>query len=37
MNGCTSVAGHFDGHGGGMVQYHEHRLMMEVQGFYKSH
>jgi hypothetical protein len=37
MNECTSVDGHFDNHGGAMVQYRVHRLMEEVQGFCKSH
>ena len=37
MNKCTSVAGHFDSHGGVTVQYCAHCLMKEVQGFHKSH
>jgi hypothetical protein len=35
-NNCTSVAGHFDSHGGATVQCEVHRLMEEVQGFHKS-
>ena len=37
MNECISVDGHFDNHGGAMVQYRAHRPMEEVQGFCKSH
>ena len=38
MNECTSVAGHFDSHGGAMVQFRAHRRPMEeVQDFHKSH
>ena len=33
----TSVAGHFDGHGGAPVQYGVHRLMQHDQGFTGSH
>jgi hypothetical protein len=36
VNECTSVAGHFDSHGGATVQYRTHRLMEEVQGFFKE-
>ena len=36
-NECTSVVGHFDGHGGATVRYCAHRPMEEVQDFYKSH
>jgi hypothetical protein len=37
MNESTPVAGHFDSHGGAMVQYRAHHPMMEVKGFHKSH
>ncbi len=33
----TNFAGHFDGRGGALVQYHAYRLMEEVQGFTRSH
>jgi len=36
-NKCTSVAGHFDGHGGAPVWYGAHRLMQHDQGFTGSH
>ena len=48
-NECTSIAGHFDGHGNAhfvghfdghhdaAVLYHAHRPMEGVHGFYKSH
>ncbi len=36
-NECTSVAGHFDGHGGVPVRYEAHRLMQHDQGFTGSH
>ena len=35
-NKCTSVAGHFDSHGGVMVRYHAHCPMEEVPGFHKA-
>ncbi len=36
-NECTSVAVHFDGHGGVPVQYEAHRWMQHDQGFTGSH
>ena len=36
-NECTSVAGHFDGHGGTPVQYGAHHPMQNDQGFTGSH
>jgi len=36
-NKCTSVAGHFDGHGGTPVPYGAHRPMQHDQGFTGSH
>ena len=36
-NKCTSVAGHFDGHGGAPVRYGAHLPMQHDQGFTKSH
>jgi hypothetical protein len=33
----THFPGHFDGHGGGLVQYHAHLPMEEIQGFTRSH
>jgi len=36
-NECTSVAGHFDGHGGAPVQYEGHHPMQHYQGFTGSH
>ena len=36
-NKCTSVVGHFDGHGGVPVPYGAHRLMQHDQGFIGSH
>jgi len=36
-NRCTSVAGHFDGHGGALVQYGAHLPMQHDQGFTGSH
>jgi hypothetical protein len=36
-NKCTSIAGHFDGHGGAPVQYGAHLLMQHDQGFTGSH
>jgi len=32
-NECTSVAGNFDGHGSGPMQYGAHRPMQHDQGF----
>jgi hypothetical protein len=32
-NKCTSSAGHFDGHGGALVQYEAHHPMQHVQGY----
>jgi hypothetical protein len=37
MNKCTSVIGHFGGHGGALGQYRQHRLMRHVQGYLGSH
>jgi hypothetical protein len=37
MNKCTSVDGHFDSHGGAMVQYRWHCLMQHVQGYTGSY
>ncbi len=37
MSKCTSSAGHFDGHGGALVQYKAHFLMQHVQGYTRSH
>jgi hypothetical protein len=34
---CSSVVGHFDGHGGPPVQYKAHRPMQHVQGYSESH
>jgi hypothetical protein len=34
---CSSVVGHFDGHGGLSVQYKVHRPMQHVQGYSRSH
>ena len=36
-NKCTSVAGHFDGHGGAPVPYGAYRTMQHDQGFTGSH
>jgi hypothetical protein len=36
-NKCTSAVGHFDGHGGALVQYEAHRPMQHDQGFTGSH
>ena len=36
-NKCTSVVGHFDGHGGAPVQYGAHLPMQNDQGFTGSH
>jgi hypothetical protein len=36
-NECTSVAGHFDSHGGAPVQYEVHCPMQHVQGYTGSH
>jgi hypothetical protein len=37
MKKCTNFAGHFDGRGGGLVQYSMHCSMEDVQGFGRSH
>jgi hypothetical protein len=34
---CTSVVGHFDGHGGAPGQYRQHRPMRHVQGYLGRH
>jgi hypothetical protein len=34
---CSSVIGHFDGHGSPPVQYKVHRPMQHVQGYSGSH
>jgi hypothetical protein len=34
---CSSIVGHFDGHGGPSVQYKAHRPMQHVQGYSGSH
>jgi hypothetical protein len=36
-NKCTSSDGRFDGHGGALEQYRQHRLMRHVQGYFGSH
>ncbi len=36
-NKCTSIAGHFDGHGGAPVRYEAHRPMQHDQGSTGSH
>jgi hypothetical protein len=36
-NECTSVLGHFDGHGGAPWQYRWHCLMGHAQGYLGSH
>jgi hypothetical protein len=36
-NKCTSVVGHFDGHGGAPGQYKWHCSMGNVQGYLRSH
>jgi hypothetical protein len=36
-NECTSVVGHFDGHGGVPVRYEAHHLMQHDKGFTGSH
>jgi len=36
-NKCTYVAGHFDSHGGVMVQYRQHHPMQHVQDYIRSH
>ncbi len=36
-NKCTSIAGHFDGHGGAPVPYVAHLPMQHDQGFAGSH
>jgi hypothetical protein len=37
MKTCTNFAGHFDGRGGALVQYHVDLLMEGVQGFTRSY
>jgi hypothetical protein len=37
MNKCTSLAGHFDGHGDALEQYRWHFPMRHVQGYSGSH
>ncbi len=37
MKKGTNFAGHLDGRGGALVQYHAHCPMKEVQGFGRSH
>jgi hypothetical protein len=34
---CSSIVGHFDGHGGPLMQYEAHRPMQHVQGYSGSH
>jgi hypothetical protein len=34
---CSTTVGHFDGHGGPLVQYEAHRPMQHVQGYSGSH
>jgi hypothetical protein len=34
---CSSIVGHFDGHGGPPVQYKAHCSMQHVQGYSRSH
>jgi hypothetical protein len=34
---CSSVVGHFDGHGNAPEGYRRHRLMRHVQGYSGSH
>jgi hypothetical protein len=36
-NKCTSVVGHFDGHGNTLGQYRRHSPMRHVQGYLGSH
>jgi hypothetical protein len=36
-NKCTSIVGHFDGHGGAPGQYRWHCLMRHAQGYLRSH
>jgi hypothetical protein len=36
-NQCTSVVGHFDGHGGAPEQYRWHHPKLHVQGYPRSH
>ncbi len=36
-NKCTSIVGHFNGHGGAPGQYRQHCPMQHVQGFTASH
>jgi hypothetical protein len=37
MNKCTSIVGHFDGHGGALEQCRQHSPMQHVQGYPESH
>ncbi len=37
MNKCTSIVGHFNGHGGAPEQYRRHHPMQHVQGYPGSH
>jgi hypothetical protein len=34
---CSTAIGHFNGHGGPLVQYKAHRPMQHVQGYSRSH
>jgi hypothetical protein len=34
---CSTTFGHFDGHGGPLVQYEAHCPMQHVQGYSRSH
>jgi hypothetical protein len=34
---CSTAVGHFDGHGGLLVQYKAHHLMQHVQGYSGSY
>jgi hypothetical protein len=34
---CSTAVGHFDGHGGPLVQYEAHSPMQHVQGYSGSH
>jgi hypothetical protein len=36
-NKCTSIVGHFDGHGGAPGQYRQHCPIRHVQGYLRSH
>jgi hypothetical protein len=37
MNKCTSIVGHFDGHGSALGQYKWHQLMRHTRGYLGSH